>query len=236
MHFLAARRGNVDPDAALAPVGMLHQRMPVRVDLDAAHVEEAALGVAAHRVLDLDDVRAPVGEDRSRRRDERELRELQDPKALHHLDHFGTYFGVECHRKRRRRTEGLTVDVRVAIGQQVDVGQPIQQAFERDPGFQPRQVQTQAGVLAGGEGDVRHVLAEDVEFFRTFPAPLVAIRRTHAHADRRARRNRDPFQLGVFGGEPLHRGQRRLEAQPFLDRLARSARGRLAPRRTGPGE
>ena len=67
---------------------MLHQRVPVRVDLDAAHVEEAALGVAADRVLDLDDVGAPVGEDRARRRDERELRQLQDSKARHYLDHF----------------------------------------------------------------------------------------------------------------------------------------------------
>ena len=69
---------------------MFHQRMPVRVDLDATHVEEAALGVAAHRVLDFDDVRAPVGEDGSRRRDERELRKLEDPKARHYLHHCKT--------------------------------------------------------------------------------------------------------------------------------------------------
>ena len=73
---------DVDADAALAPVGMLHQRVALRIDLDAAHIEEAALGVTAHRVLDLDDVGAPVGEDRSCGRDERELRNLEDPKAL----------------------------------------------------------------------------------------------------------------------------------------------------------
>ena len=67
-HFLAVRRRHVDADAALAAVGMLDQRVAVRVELDAAHVDEAALGVAAHRVLDLDDVGAPVGEDRARRR------------------------------------------------------------------------------------------------------------------------------------------------------------------------
>ena len=85
-HFLPARRRHVDADAALAAVGMLDQRVPVRVQLEAAHVDEAALGVAAHRVLHLDDVCAPVGEDRPRRRHERELRNLEDPNALHHLD------------------------------------------------------------------------------------------------------------------------------------------------------
>ena len=56
------------------------------IELEAAHVEEAALRVAAHRMLDLDDVRAPVGEDRAGRRHERELRNLEDANALHHLD------------------------------------------------------------------------------------------------------------------------------------------------------
>ncbi len=87
-HFLTARRGDVDTDAALTPVGMLHQRMTVRIDLDATHVEEAALGITAQRVLDFEDVRAPVGENRARRGDERELCKLEDSKALHYLDHF----------------------------------------------------------------------------------------------------------------------------------------------------
>jgi len=56
-------------------------------DLLAGDVDEAALGVAAHRMLDLDDVRAPVGEHRSSRRHEGELRHFEDPNALHHLRH-----------------------------------------------------------------------------------------------------------------------------------------------------
>src|SRR6201996_9254559 len=63
----------------------------------------------------------------------------------------GTLLGVERHRKRIRGTEGLPVDMRVVVGQQGDVGQPIQQAFQRYPGLQSRQVQAQAGVLTGGE-------------------------------------------------------------------------------------
>ncbi len=85
-HLLAARSGDVDPDAALAAVRMLDQRMPLRVQREAAHVDEAALGVATHRVLHLDDVGAPVGEDRSCRGNEGELRNLEDAHALHHLD------------------------------------------------------------------------------------------------------------------------------------------------------
>ncbi len=88
-HFLAVRGGgDVDADAALAAVGMFDQRVAVGgVELKAAHVDETALGVAAHRVLDLDDVGAPpVGQDRPGRRNERELRDLQYPDAVHHLD------------------------------------------------------------------------------------------------------------------------------------------------------
>ena len=78
---------------------------------------------------------------------------------------------------------------------------------------------TQAGVLAGGEGNVRRGFAEDVEFFGPFPALLIPVCRPHAHPDHRPRRYRNAFQLNVFGGEPLHSGQRRLEAQPLFDRL-----------------
>jgi hypothetical protein len=67
------------------PVGMFDQRVPVRVELEATHVDEAALGITAHRVLHLDDVCAPVGEDRPGRRHERELCDFEDPDALHHL-------------------------------------------------------------------------------------------------------------------------------------------------------
>ena len=84
--FLAARSGHVDTDASLTAIGMLDQRVPVRVELEAAHVDEAALGVAAHRMLHLDDVCAPVSEDRPRRWNERELCNFEDANALHHLD------------------------------------------------------------------------------------------------------------------------------------------------------
>ena len=85
-HFLTAGRRHVDADAALAAVGMLDQRMPLGVELEATHVDEAALRVAANGMFDLDDVRAPVGEYRPGRRHERELRNLEDANALHHLD------------------------------------------------------------------------------------------------------------------------------------------------------
>ncbi len=62
-------------------------------------------------------------------------------------------------------------------------------------------------------------LAEDVELFGSFPALLVSVRRTDAHSDHRPCRNRNPFQLNLFGGESLDGGQRRLEAQSFLYRL-----------------
>jgi hypothetical protein len=65
---------------------MLDQRVAVGVELEAAHVDEAALGVTAHRVLDFDHVRAPVGEDRPGGGDERELCNLENANALHHLD------------------------------------------------------------------------------------------------------------------------------------------------------
>jgi hypothetical protein len=55
--------------------------------LNAAHVDEAALGVATDWVFDLDDVGPPVGEDRSGRRHESELGDFEYPHALHHFGH-----------------------------------------------------------------------------------------------------------------------------------------------------
>jgi hypothetical protein len=81
---------HVDADASLAAVGVLDERVPVGVQLHAAHVQEPALGVAPHGVLDLDDVSAPVGEDGSRCGHEGELSHLEDTYALHHLDHVST--------------------------------------------------------------------------------------------------------------------------------------------------
>ena len=45
---------------------------------DQTHRDEPALGIAELRVLDLDHVRAPVGEDGSCRRDERPRGDLDD--------------------------------------------------------------------------------------------------------------------------------------------------------------
>jgi hypothetical protein len=59
--------------------------LAVRVELKAAHVDEAALSVPANGMLHFDDVGAPVREDRPRRGHERELGYLEDADALHHL-------------------------------------------------------------------------------------------------------------------------------------------------------
>ena len=80
-------RGDIDADAALAAIRVLDHGMAHRVDLHAADVDEAALRVAAHRMLDLDDVRAPVGQDRAGGGHEGVLRHLEHPHALHHLRH-----------------------------------------------------------------------------------------------------------------------------------------------------
>ena len=88
-HLLPVRFGHVDADAALTAVRVLDQRVPVRVQLKTAHIDEAALRVSAYGVLDLDHVGAPVGEDGTRGGDERELRNFEDSHALHHLDQVG---------------------------------------------------------------------------------------------------------------------------------------------------
>ena len=79
--------GKVDADAALAPVGVLHQSVALLVSGEALQHLDAALGIAAHGMLDLDHVRAPVRQDRARRRNESELRDFEDPNALHNLGH-----------------------------------------------------------------------------------------------------------------------------------------------------
>ena len=75
-------------DAALAPIGVFHQGGEgTTADRHAHHGAQAALGVAGFGVFDLDDVGAPVGQDRTRGRDEGELRHLQYPEAVHRSDH-----------------------------------------------------------------------------------------------------------------------------------------------------
>jgi len=86
-HGLAFFGRQVDADAALAAIGMLEQGVAQRIELDPAHVQEPALRVTAHRMLDLDDVRAPVGQDRAGSRHIGELRHFQNAHPLHHLGH-----------------------------------------------------------------------------------------------------------------------------------------------------
>ena len=77
-----------EADAALAPVGVLHERLERARGRAAGADVQAALGVAGDGVLDLDDVGAPVGEHRAGRGREGELRHLDDLHALH---------GLMCH-------------------------------------------------------------------------------------------------------------------------------------------
>src|SRR5262249_14809011 len=78
---LAARRlADVDPDAALAAVALLHHEVDTALGKAEARGGEAALRVAVHRVLDLDHLGAPVAEHRTGRGHEPPLRHLE------HLD------------------------------------------------------------------------------------------------------------------------------------------------------
>ena len=126
--------------------------------------------------------------------------------------------GGEGDRQGGRGAERLAVDVRVVVGEQFDVGQAVQQALQGDPGLHPGQMQAHAGVLAGGEGDVRQALAEDVELLRV--------------SQRVSSRLAEPMQTSITASpgmatpsssvssmaRALHGGQRRLEAQALLDR------------------
>ena len=80
-------RRQVDADAALAPVGVLHQGVAVLVGRKSLQHLDAALSVAAHGMLDLDDVGAPIGQHRASRRYKSELCDLKNPHALHYLGH-----------------------------------------------------------------------------------------------------------------------------------------------------
>ena len=74
-------------DAAFAAIGVFKQGMALRIKLNPAHIEEPALGIAAHRMLDLDDVGTPVSKNAASRRHESELRHFQNAYAFHHLCH-----------------------------------------------------------------------------------------------------------------------------------------------------
>ena len=80
-------------DAALAAIGRLHHGREGdsrRRGGATRHGDESPLRVPRHRVLDLDDVGAPVGQHRSRRRHERELRDLQHSHTGHRFTHLPT--------------------------------------------------------------------------------------------------------------------------------------------------
>jgi hypothetical protein len=80
----------VEPDAPLAPVGLLHDVVDrVGAARDEAHRDQAALGVAGLGVLDLDHVRSPVGQDGPGGRDEGPGGDLEDPEALQCIGHGG---------------------------------------------------------------------------------------------------------------------------------------------------
>ena len=87
--LLAFLGRDVDADGALAPVGVLDHRIDDRVELGAGDRKHAALRIAAHGMLDLDDVGAPVGQHGTGSRDEDELCHFQHSYALHHLLHAG---------------------------------------------------------------------------------------------------------------------------------------------------
>ena len=83
---------DIDADRPFAAIGVLHQRAALRIDREPLQHLDAALRIAAHRVLDLDDVGTPVGEHCAGRGDEGELRHLEHPHALHNLGHSPSPF------------------------------------------------------------------------------------------------------------------------------------------------
>ena len=79
--------GEVEPEALLAPVRVLHEHRHLAAEAGDAGRAQAARGVAPGDVLDLDHLGAPVGEDGGRRGHEGVLGDLEDADALHHIGH-----------------------------------------------------------------------------------------------------------------------------------------------------
>ena len=74
---------DVEADAPLAAVVHLHRLVhPARAEPEDALAHEAAVAITGDRVLDLDHVGAPVGEQRAACGHEHELRELDDTDAF----------------------------------------------------------------------------------------------------------------------------------------------------------
>jgi hypothetical protein len=67
---------------------MLHQRTTLRIDRQLGQHLDATLRITAHRMLNLDNIRAPIGKHGATGRHEGELRDLKDPHAFHHLCHW----------------------------------------------------------------------------------------------------------------------------------------------------
>ncbi len=85
--------GDVDADALLPPVGVLEEHVHIAHRGHDAARGEAAHGVAALGVLDLDDLGAPVGQDGRGRRHERVLGHLQDANTFHDVCQRGSLPG-----------------------------------------------------------------------------------------------------------------------------------------------
>jgi hypothetical protein len=69
------------------PCASSHQGVAHGVELHAAQIDETALRISPHGMLDLDDVCAPVGQDRAGGGHKRELRDLQHPDSFHYQRH-----------------------------------------------------------------------------------------------------------------------------------------------------
>ncbi len=79
--------GEVEPEALLAPVRVLHEHGHLAVEPGDAGRRQPTRGVAAGDVLDLDHLGTPVGEDAGRGGHEGVLGDLEDADAFHHVRH-----------------------------------------------------------------------------------------------------------------------------------------------------
>src|SRR2546422_708683 len=74
--------GEVDPDAPLVPADLLDDEVAPRGSRDEPPGDEAPDRIADTRVLDLDDLRAPVSQGSTGRGDEAPVRDLEHPDAV----------------------------------------------------------------------------------------------------------------------------------------------------------
>ena len=79
----------VDPDAPLVAPDLLDDEVPPRGAGDEAAGDQAADRIAEARMLDLDDLGAPVAERGAGRRDETPVRDLDDLHVVQHGCHGG---------------------------------------------------------------------------------------------------------------------------------------------------